>query len=190
MYGQKTAGVYLYSYAHGWMAAEAYRRVCGSVLQAERTGKRNADKGKREEERGVCVKTPRVDRLRHGKPTVGIKVLTLLLLHPVRLRPVPFGHSCRCPLKQLQQSPERPARSLQGPGHFSLEQGFCWWVASNEYRDLNFTEEDTSLSLKQLKNRTLIRLGQELKKRKEELDADLSCVRSMLSANLSEEPYE
>lgn len=75
-------------------------------------------------------------------------------------------------------------------GRFSLEQGFCWWVASNEYRNLNFTEEDTSLSLKQLKNRTLIRLGQELKERKEELDADLSCVRSMLFANLPEEPYE
>lgn len=64
------------------------------------------------------------------------------------------------------------------------EQGTCWNVMSNEYRNLNFTEEDTSLSLNQLKNRTLIRLGQELKGRKEELDADLSCVRSMLGANL------
>ena len=69
-------------------------------------------------------------------------------------------------------------------------QGPRWKVMSNEYRNLNFTEEDTSLPLEQLKKRTLIRLGQELKERKEDLDADLSCVRGMLSEDLPEGPYE
>ena len=66
----------------------------------------------------------------------------------------------------------------------------CWRVMSNEYRSLNLEEPDTSLSLKQIKNRTLIRLDQELKDRQEQIEEDRSGIHGLLFADLPDDPYE
>ena len=61
------------------------------------------------------------------------------------------------------------------------EMGDSWWrVMSSQYRSLNLEEENTSLSMEDIKRRTLIFLGNELRKEKTDLETDISNVLDML----------
>lgn len=64
-------------------------------------------------------------------------------------------------------------------GDPDLQESF-WRVMSSEYRSLNFAEENTSLPIEDIKRRTLIYLGNEIRQRKADLDTDISNVLDML----------
>lgn len=60
-----------------------------------------------------------------------------------------------------------------------LQESF-WRVMSGEYGSLNFAEEDTSLPIGAIKKRVIIKLGNEINKRRLDLDMDMKCVMDML----------
>lgn len=66
----------------------------------------------------------------------------------------------------------------------------CWRITSGRYSLLNLEERDTSIPLKQMKDRALILLGQELRQRQEDVEADMASVRSLLFADMPDDPYE
>lgn len=67
------------------------------------------------------------------------------------------------------------------PGDPDLEDS-RWCVMSSDYRSLNFTESNASLPMEQIQRRTVIRLGQELEKRKNDLEDAISSILSMVFA--------
>lgn len=67
------------------------------------------------------------------------------------------------------------------PGDPELGDGE-WKVMSSDYRSLNFTEANTSLALEKIQRQTIIRLGQELEKRKRDIEDAISSILSMVFA--------
>lgn len=67
------------------------------------------------------------------------------------------------------------------PGDSDLEDS-RWCVMSSDYRLLNFIENNASLPLEKIQRQTIIRLGQELEKRKSDLEDAISSILSMVFA--------
>lgn len=57
---------------------------------------------------------------------------------------------------------------------------YSWRVMSSVYQSLNLNEEDTSLPMESIKQRVLIRLGNEIKEKKMDLEQDMSNLLDML----------
>lgn len=64
-------------------------------------------------------------------------------------------------------------------GDPDLQEG-CWRVMSGEYRILNFEEKNMSIPVAAIKRRALIFLGNELRQKIDDLNADMSNVMDML----------
>ncbi len=65
------------------------------------------------------------------------------------------------------------------PGDPDLEDS-RWCVMSSDYRSLNFVESNASLPLEKIQRQTIIRLGQELEKRKSDLEEAISSILSIV----------
>lgn len=65
----------------------------------------------------------------------------------------------------------------------------CWRIMSGIYSLLNQEEKDSSIPLEDMKRRTLLLLMQELAQKIKDTDEDLVNVRSLLFADMSDDPY-